>query len=128
MISTWFQNPHVLHRPYNFAQVREVSTPQRRGLSGLYGFDGVDGLNDGLDVTQLPIYTPGVDYTPDMLSSSWAATLSSPSTVARYAGAGIPCGQGINPIPCPGGISPMLVGIGLFALILITGGHSGGRR
>lgn len=124
MISTWFQNPHVLIRPYNFSQVREVSTPQRRGLSGLYGFDGLD---DGPDVTQLPIYTPGVDYTPDMLSSSWAATLSSygggspTSTSTRYAGPGIPN-------PQVGGISPMLVGIGLLALILVSGGHSGGRR
>jgi hypothetical protein len=122
MISTWFENPHVLRRPYNFAQVREVSTPQRRGLSGLYG------MGD-LSVEDLPIYTPGVDYTPDMLSSSWAATLSSAyggggsptSASTRYAGPGIPNTQ-------VGGISPMLIGIGLLALILVSGGHSGGRR
>jgi len=116
MITSWFRNPHTLSRPYNFAQVREISAPQRRGLSALYG---IDGLDDGPDVTQLPIYTPGIDYAPDMIASSWYSALaSSPSgAVTRYAGAGIP-----NPT-LGGGISPMMIGLGLLALILVSGGH-----
>lgn len=107
MISQWFENPHKLHRPYNFGQVREVSAPQRRGLSDL-------------DITDLPLYSPGVDYTTDILTSSWAATLGQPgATVTKYAGPGIP-----NPTATTSGISPMLLGVGLIVLIMLSGGHS----
>ena|ERR1051326_364557 len=122
MISHWFQNPHKLHRPYNFSQVREVSAPQRRGLSALYGMDGLGDYmvgQEGPDATQLPIYVPGVDYTPDILSSSWMNTLATYPTggVTRFPGGGIP-----NP-SLGGGISPMMIGLGLLTLILVSGGH-----